>query len=144
MKHWLILTTLFVFPASLSFAQIANANGIVVVANISNNDLTLSKQQIRSLFMGSSVGRDLKVATLPPSSLTRVEFNTKVIGMTESRIQSYWAQMRFSGRKTEPLQFDNENQLIEFLNNTPGAVAYLPASTAIPDNLTVVYSSANN
>ena len=116
-------------------------DGIIVVANIQQTDLSLSKQQIRSLFMGSSLGYGLKVVTLPPSSLVRVAFNTKIIGLTEDRIQSYWAQMRFSGRKTRPAELDSEQQLIEFLTNNPGTVAYLSASTKIPPQLTVIYRS---
>lgn len=117
---------------------------IVVVANLQQQELELSKQQVKSLFMGSFVGHELKVVTLPPSSLVRVNFNTKVIGMTEDRIQSFWAQMRFSGRKTQPKELNDIDALLEYVENTPGAVTYLPSTVQLPDSLQVIYTLPNS
>lgn len=117
------------------------SSNIVVVANINESGLSLTKQQVKSLFMGSSLGYDFTVATLPPSSLVRVTFNTQIIGLTEDRIQSFWAQMRFTGRKTPPIQIDTLESLLEYVTNTPGAVTYLPANVVIPDSLKVLYKT---
>jgi hypothetical protein len=116
-----------------------SANDLLVVANIDNAELSLSKQQVKSLFMGSLQGYDFIVATLPPSSLERVKFNTLVIGLTEERIQSYWAQMQFTGRKFPPKQIETISELLNFMEQTPGAVSYLPASIALPASLKVLY-----
>lgn len=132
---------IFLVLSAATQSQIKQRDGIVVVANIQQTDLSLSQQQIRSLFMGSSLGYEFKVVTLPPRSLIRVTFNTKIIGLTEERIQSYWAQMRFSGRKTLPKQVESEELLIDFLTNNPGAVGYLSASTQVPGHLHVIYRS---
>lgn len=118
-------------------------NNIIVVANIEDYGIELSKQQVKSLFMGSSLGYNFDVATLPPSSLIRVNFNTQVIGLTEDRIQSFWAQMRFTGRKTQPKQIGTIESLLEYVKNTPGAVTYLPASTLLPGNLKILYRTEN-
>tara|TARA_R110000868_G_scaffold132280_4_gene342923 strand:- start:2021 stop:2470 length:450 start_codon:yes stop_codon:yes gene_type:complete len=137
--------SLFVFGLSISawsHCQIeAQNNSIIVVANINESGLTLTKQQVKSLFMGSSLGYNFNVATLPPSSLVRVTFNTQVIGLTEDRIQSFWAQMRFTGRKTQPKQIDSLESLLDYVKNTPGAVTYLPSSVVVPENLTVLYKT---
>ena len=119
-------------------------NQLMVVANISEHGLSLTKQQVKSLFMGSSLGYDFTVATLPPSSLVRVTFNTQIIGLTEDRIQSFWAQMRFTGRKTPPKQIDTLESLLEYVISTPGAVTYLPANVAIPDSLQVLYKTGDS
>lgn len=126
--------------STLPIAESAYASELIVVASIQDNELSLTKQQVKSLFMGSSVGYDLKVATLPPNHLARVAFNTKVIGLTEARIQSYWAQMRFSGRKTEPVKFNSEAELINYLSANKGVVTYLPATTKLPDNVRVIFT----
>lgn len=116
-------------------------NDIVVVANLGGKTLQLSKSQIRSLFMGGSIGYHLHVINLPPSSLNRVKFNTKVIGLTEDRIQSYWAQMRFSGRRTPPKELADEKSVLHYIINTPGSVGYLPANIQIPNSLSIVYQT---
>lgn len=136
--RWITLLCLFLFlPLAIADAK----SGVVVVANITNQQVKLSKQQARNLFMGASIGLNLHVVILPADNLARVEFNTKVVGMTESRIQSYWAQMRFSGRRTPPKELPNTQAIIAYLATHPDSVSYLPKSSKIPDGLTVIYQT---
>lgn len=133
-------THTFLFLFFVSFFNSAYARQeVVVVANI-DYDVELSKQEIRNLFMGGTLNYDLTAIELPPNNSLRVLFNTKVVGLTEARIQSYWAQMRFSGRKKQPKQLQSTDSVIEYLLNNKGAIAYLPAKSNIPSELTVVYS----
>tara|TARA_R110002167_G_scaffold93085_3_gene249686 strand:- start:1698 stop:2126 length:429 start_codon:yes stop_codon:yes gene_type:complete len=136
MKKYLTLLIL----CSISFAKIGSAEAIVVLANTADKSIQLNRQQVRNLFMGGVIPYDLQAVALPPKNQTRVLFNTKIVGLTESRIQSYWAQMRFTGRKREPKEIDNESSVLEYLKNNEGAVGYLPAGISIPANLTVIYT----
>ena len=70
----------------------------------------------------------------------RSAFNAKVIGLTEARIKAYWAQMQFTGRVAPPKEFDTVKELLNYLQENPGYVAYVPADTALPESLNVVYS----
>lgn len=127
---------LSLLPSALSHAS----QGLIVVANTTEKKLRLTKSQVKNLFMGGAIKYELVPITLPPEHITRILFNTKVVGLTESRIQSYWAQMRFSGRKIEPKQIENKLLIIEYLLEHEGAIAYLPVDTTLPDTLTIVYS----
>lgn len=136
MKHLYFITLLgFISP------QTQGSDSIVVVANTQQKSIKLSRQEIRNLFMGAALSYDLRAIALPPDNQTRVKFNTKVIGLTESRIQSYWAQMRFSGRKKPPTELSSEILVIKYLQSNPGSVSYLSVDTQIPDGLTVVFQS---
>ncbi|MDO6694544.1 hypothetical protein Q4574_14705 [Aliiglaciecola sp. 3_MG-2023] len=127
--------------AALNLFQVAKATDtIVVVANVSDRSIQLNRQQIRNLYMGGMMSSDLDVIALPPDNITRMKFNTKVLGLTESRIQSYWAQMRFTGRTKAPKEFDDEHSLLEYIKQHEGTLGYLPASTSIPSDLMVVYT----
>ena len=117
----------------------ARADNVVVVAN-SNSGIQLTQQEVKSLFMGGAVTADLKPVALPANNPTRVVFNTKVLGLTETRVQSYWAQMRFTGRKKPPLEVQDQLSLIEYLLANPNTVGYLPLDADIPSELSVVYS----
>lgn len=131
----LLFFTLFFFP------EPAIADDIVVVANIKEVNLQLDKKQVRNLFMGGVVVAELEPISLPPSSPARIIFNTKIVGLTESRIQSYWAQMRFSGRNKPPKQLSTPMEVVDYLVENEGTVAYLPADAEIPESLTVLYST---
>ena len=116
----------------------ARTDNVVVVAN-SSSGIRLTQQEVRSLFLGGAVTVDLKPVALPPNNPTRIVFNTRVLGLTESRVQSYWAQMRFTGRKKPPLEVQNQIALIEYLLANPNTVGYLPLEADVPSELTVVY-----
>ncbi|PKF58006.1 hypothetical protein CW748_05410 [Alteromonadales bacterium alter-6D02] len=125
----------------VSASVYATHDDVVIVAHYQQGELKLTKSEISNLFMGGVLKHGLTPVALPPENLTRVLFNTKVIGLTESRIQSYWAQMRFSGRKKPPQEFKTEAELLQYIEQTPGTIAYLSAKTEIPEQLIKVYST---
>lgn len=112
---------------------------ILIVANIDDKAMKLTRQEVRNIFMGGTSPYELTAIALPIENLTRVLFNTRVVGLTESRIQSYWAQMKFSGRKRPPRELNSEQLVISFLEENQGAVGYLPAHIDIPSDLTVIF-----
>ena len=131
----LLFITLLALASQHAFAS----DSIVIVANTQDTSIELTRQEIRNLFMGGVVSHDLEAIALPPENQTRVLFNTKVVGLTESRIQSYWAQMRFSGRKKPPTELSSEKIVIEYLKSHPGTVSYLQSDTKIPVELTIIF-----
>ena len=114
---------------------------IVVVANIAQNNVTLSKSQVRDLFMSGTSPESLSLSPLSiaPGDQSRTVFNTRIIGLPESRIQAYWAQMRFSGRLTPPKEVESPEQMLDYLKANEGSIGYLPESTQLPEGLKVVY-----
>ncbi|MDX2369011.1 MAG: hypothetical protein QNK36_11505 [Colwellia sp.] len=117
------------------------ADDLIIVANIDEKDLTLTKVQVKNLFMRRAFKYELEPVILPPEHIIRILFNTKIVGLRESRIQSYWAQMRFSGRKVEPMHISTERLIIEYLLKNKGSIAYLSGNTIVPENLTIVYAT---
>ena len=125
----------------LAFATQVQAEGVLIVANTAERDLKLTRIEVRNLFMGEASDLALDAIALPPDNLTRVLFNTKVIGLTESRIQAYWAQMRFSGRKQPPREFEDEAEALEYVLANEGAVGYFSQDTPLPEGLVILYRS---
>ncbi len=124
---------------SLSYASVAQSLDVIVVASSSSELSTLSRGEVRQIFMGGTLSRKYDAATFPIGDATRILFNTKVIGLTESRIQSYWAQLLFTGRSKPPKEFTDVTALLEYIVNTENAVGYVPADTRLPDNVVVLY-----
>ncbi|WP_339900937.1 hypothetical protein [Paraglaciecola polaris] len=134
-----LVYVLFILFCPSIFTLSNGAEAIIVVANTQDKSIQLNRQQVRNLFMGGALPYDLSAVALPPENQTRVLFNTKVVGLTESRIQSYWAQMRFTGRKKAPKEIESEQLVLEYLKNNQGTIGYLPAGITLPKELTVVY-----
>jgi hypothetical protein len=109
------------------------------VANTDQTDISVGKRQVRDIFMQSNSQLGLKPVTLTPNNEARFIFNTKVVGLTESRIQSYWAQMRFGGKKSPPQEFESVKAMLNFVKNNKNTVTYIPTSVEVPKGLTIIY-----
>ena len=140
MKKFITYLLLLGGLSSITTHAVHAGDRILVVANVEKQHQTLTREQVRNLFMGASVGYQLYPVALPPQNRTRSLFNAKVIGMAESRIQSYWAQMKFTGRLTPPDEVNSEKEMIRYLSENQGSIGSLPADAELPDNLTVLYS----
>ena len=138
MKQTLLLFALL----TLSGASFASER-VVVVANIAQSSVTLTKSQVRDLFMSGTSPELLSLTpvSIAPGEQSRMIFNTRIIGLPESRIQAYWAQMRFSGRLTPPKEVKSAEQMLDYLRTNEGSVGYLPESTQLPEGLKVVYTT---
>jgi ABC-type phosphate transport system substrate-binding protein len=127
------------------FAQFAHANKnnieIVIVKNTNNPVKKISKSQLRNVFLGRNTFMFEPV--IPPvQTITRIIFNTKIIGLNESRIQSFYAQMRFSGRDRPPKELPTNDDLLYYISTTQNAITYVPKGTALPDNVEIIYTIA--
>jgi hypothetical protein len=129
----LLLFYMLILPA------LANAS-LLVVANV-DKPISLSKSEVKAIFMGGATSYDLNAIALTAENKTRAIFNARIIGMTESRIQSYWAQMRFSGRQKPPREFDNEEQLINYLVEHKGTVSYVSSDVELKAGIVILYRS---
>lgn len=137
----------FVFIAMISilFSQFtfANKNSIevIVIKNTSNMLKHITKNELRNVFLG----RDTLMfePVIPPvDTITRIVFNTKIIGLNESRIQSFYAQMRFSGRARPPKELPTIEALLYYIATTKNAITYVPQGTKLPKNVEIIYTIA--
>ncbi len=103
----------------------------------------LNRQQIRQAYLGKpiSIGKDLfcTPVSLEQGNSLRKQFNAQVIGLTEARLQSYWAHMRFSGRKKPPQEVATTQQLFSYLNTKQGSIGYVAAGTELPSGIVRIY-----
>ncbi|XQF92834.1 hypothetical protein ACOBV9_00215 [Pseudoalteromonas espejiana] len=117
-KHIILLcifTWSLLFISVLAYADNSHAPKMIIVVNTANKNLALSNQQIRHIYMGGAMSRQFKAVNLPAGNPLRIDFNTKMVGLTESRIQAYWAQMKFTGRSKPPIEFSSTKEIITYL-----------------------------
>ncbi|MBQ4834037.1 hypothetical protein J8L70_12360 [Pseudoalteromonas sp. MMG010] len=134
----LILLLITMLYTTFAYSENTTPSNIIVVANIADKNKVLTKQQIRHIYMGGALSRQFKPVNLQVGNPIRVDFNTHIVGLTESRIQAYWAQMKFTGRSKPPIEFSNIDAVMSYILAEENAIAYVPADTKIPASLTVV------
>jgi hypothetical protein len=113
-------------------------NKILVITN-SEQLGPLNKQQIKQIYMNGISSR-LKPIHLNQGSKTRVIFNSTIIGLTESRINSYWIQMKFSGKAEPPLEVSDVQGVLKKLEKGANQIAYIPQGIELPSNVKVIYT----
>ncbi|XOV80477.1 MAG: hypothetical protein ACFHVJ_05875 [Aestuariibacter sp.] len=110
-----------------------------VITHKVNADLALQKQDLRNIYMGAAATYKLTPIQLPAGSETRQLFNSSVIGIAESRFQSFWSQMQFSGRGTPPEVIESLSELLRRVEQDPNVIAYVPANVTLPQDAVVIY-----
>ena len=131
----LIVSWVFLSSTQPAFSQ---DNKILIVTNADDIGL-LNRQQIKQIYMKGQ-SPNLKPISLKQGNKTRVIFNSTVIGLTESRINSYWIQMKFSGKAEPPIEFDNTQDIIQQLKSQTRSIAYLPLGIEIPKTLHIIHT----
>ncbi|WP_143872625.1 hypothetical protein [Catenovulum sediminis] len=104
--------------------------------------LTLTRQQVKQLYLGARLQvADIKLEplVLPAGHRWRAVFNTRVVGLTESRINSYWAQMRFTGKRKPPLEVESIKQMFDLVESKSGILAVAPSDLVDKKLYQVVY-----
>ncbi|APE03580.1 hypothetical protein BM526_17985 [Alteromonas mediterranea] len=133
-----IHTLLFAILVSVA-PSFARCEEVMIIANLQGQDAPIEKWQIRDIFMGNPSDWSIEPVGLRPPNTARTIFNTNFIALTESRIQGYWAQMRFSGRKTQPKEFGSQEEALTYVLNNKNSMTYVLSTTEVPDGLVVIF-----
>ena len=109
------------------------SDNLVVVAHPSVPKLDL--QTLQRLYTGRAVevgGQNIVVANAAPGSSARQRFLAQVVQLDDERYRAYWTVRRHVGKGTPPRELRSTAEVLEFVQNTPGAVAYLTAAELRP------------
>jgi len=137
--RYITLTFALLFWPIAIFAQHLSEEDILVVTSVQSADLSLLQIKKTYLGMNSSGLANKHAVTLPHGNKTRQLFHVKVIGLSEARVRTFWAQMQFSGRGKSPVELPTVALVIEYLITHPNSIGYLPATTLLPQQLKVIY-----
>lgn len=109
-------------------ASAAQASQFVVLVNPANPVRSLTTEQASKLFLKKSrnweTGGAVVPVDLPENAPARAAFSRAVHKKAVAAIVSYWHQQIFSGANTPPTT-KSEADAVEFVRNTPGAIAYV-------------------
>jgi ABC-type phosphate transport system substrate-binding protein len=112
----------------------ALAADIAVVANKNVSQSSLSKDNLKAIFLGQTTawgnGAKIEFVTLKDSSEIHEEFLKQYVDKSTSQFSNFWKQQVFTGKGRMPKQFDSESKLIEYVSATDGAIGYVSGKAA--------------
>jgi ABC-type phosphate transport system substrate-binding protein len=116
------------------------ASDYVVVVNKKNTLSTLSKQQLKNIFLKKKhfiADQKLIPVNISANEPLRIEFEKSILGMDRQRLNSFWTKQHFHG-VSPPSTQSSTHALKLFVQNVEGAIGYLPKDL-LDNNLKVVY-----
>jgi ABC-type phosphate transport system substrate-binding protein len=83
---------------------------------------------VRNIFLGKKTkwdnGQQIVIVTLKDSE-THKNFLKKYIAKTATQFKSYWKKQVFTGKGSVPKSFEKEEDLLDFVAGTEGAIGYV-------------------
>jgi len=134
------LITAVVVAASM-YCGNAKADELLIIANPSVNPETrIDLKLISAIYL-------LRVTTWPDgthiipvnreaASASRAQFTARVLRQDQDDLAAYWNEMHYLG-KLPPVVQESDEAMLAFVQNVPGAVGYISAST-VPVNVKVL------
>jgi ABC-type phosphate transport system substrate-binding protein len=126
-----------------AFSALAGAaEPFVVIVNAANPESAVASDQLSSLFLKKvtqwSGGLPAVPVDLDPGSPARESFSRQVHHKGTSAVKAYWQQMIVSGREVPPPEKASAREVVAFVSANRGGVGYVPAGTALGENVKTV------
>lgn len=106
----------------------ASADDIIVVANPSVPTDTLAQDEIQSIFLGEIVkwsnNQMITVVTLQDEEMHE-RFLEKYIRRTPFQFNNVWRRILFTGKGKPPEKMKSQEELLEYVAKTAGAIGYV-------------------
>lgn len=112
------------------------AQAVEVVAHASVREQQLNTSQLRAIFTMRQTrwadGQPIQVFVLRSADAQHIQFSRSYLKMFPYQLDAIWDRQRFSGIGSFPVQVNSEEEMLAFLQRTPGAIGYLTAEIRSP------------
>lgn len=107
--------------------------GVVVVGHTNLRKLDLAT--VQRIYTGKVIkvgGVSVNPVNLQAGQTLRLRFLSEYLQQTDDGYQAYWTVRRYVGKGVPPRELASVADIITYVQNTPGAVAYLDDSDVPP------------
>ena len=106
--------------------------GIVIIGNKNISESSLSKTDIQNIFLGkkTKLGGTKITFVILKSGNVHESFLKEYLSRTPAQYNKYWKKMVFTGKGKAPKVFKTEEDLVEHVQNTEGAIGYIGTESA--------------
>ena len=99
------------------------------------------KATLQRIYTGRAVSigaQAVAPVNLPPGNPARDEFLLCCLEQNEEQYTGYWLVRRYVGKGAPPQEMANVDDVVKFVQATPGAIGYVPASK-LPRSANVIF-----
>lgn len=132
-RGWLVRSLLkFLAVASATAAVVYTAHAAPTVQVVANSGVTASELPVTSLRAIFSMrtktwpdGKPVRVFVLPDRDESHVAFTKEILHIYPYVLRDTWDRIVFTGTGQAPIEVKSEEQLLQKVAATPGAIGYI-------------------
>jgi ABC-type phosphate transport system substrate-binding protein len=132
MKSYLTKVGLFAAVLLAGILPVRALDGAIVIANSSLAADSLTADALKEVYTGKTKywdgGQNIVIVVLPDKTDAALQ---QASGMEASQFKTFWQRLAFSGRGQAPRQADDAAAVVALVASTKGAIAIVPADTAV-------------
>jgi ABC-type phosphate transport system substrate-binding protein len=121
--------------ALLALPCLGSAGDFVLVVNPSVKVASVPRSQVARFFLRQATawadGEHVKPVDQVRTAAARQGFTRDVLRRSLAEVESFWTQAIFSGRAVPPPQKKNDDEVLSYVRETPGAIGYVDASASL-------------
>lgn len=142
LRAWLVAGSalLAVAAQGQAPAPAPGQEGVVVIAN--PNVPRTDMESVQRIFTGKQIevgGVVVVPANLSGGSPARDRFLASVLNQDDEKYRAYWTVRRYIGKGMPPRELRSAQEMISFVQSTPGAIGYVDAGELKPGtNVTIL------
>ncbi len=117
------------FAVGLLLCLSSSANSVDLVTNRDIDYESLSRNTLRSIFSMRMTqwpnGTPIRVFVMGDKTSQHSDFSKHVLGVFPHQLRRAWNRQIYSGMGQAPMKVDTEAEMLQQIQNTPGAIGYL-------------------
>ncbi len=110
------------------------AEDVVLIGNPSIPESTLTKYEVNNIFLGKKIAwadQTKIIFAIQETSDVHKAFCKAYLNKSPSHFSNYWKKKLFSGKGLQPKVLSGDQEMIEFVSVTKGAVGYVSSNTPL-------------
>ncbi|MFH2065851.1 MAG: substrate-binding domain-containing protein [Pseudomonadota bacterium] len=137
MKKILIFMLFFVslsgFFVTPTFAK------VLIIANNSVSQESLNKEDLQNIFLGKMAkwSDNTSIYFVTSENEVHEDFLKTYINRSSSQFRNYWRKMVFTGKGQKPKALNSDEEIIQFVSETSGAIGYVSTDAALKNVKTI-------
>ena len=128
------LLCLLIFSSGIAWAD------IVIIAHQDVPEITVTKKDLQEIFLGKRVQWKDNTAIHPVTVKDQKHhsvFLKQYVNKSSAKWNAHWKRMVFTGNGTPPKQFATQQELLDYVANTAGAIGYVDNGPSV-ENVTII------
>jgi ABC-type phosphate transport system substrate-binding protein len=130
----------FIFFMVLLSPILSLAGEVVVIVNGNVPASNLSSDDVKQIFLGNKTtwsNGDKIIFVVQDRTDAGDAFLKTYVRKSASQYDNYWKKQVFTGKGMAPLSFSSDQELVEFVAKTPGAIGYVSSGANTESTKTI-------